>query len=439
MSSTVLQPSKVIDYGHTGKYAGVVGEEIGRTSGSRVNSGGSGNEKAADIAADAEAANAAEAAAVKAASAAVQKQLISQPGPVMWPPVLSAAKSVPATPLIPGITDASQAVQRALFSPVNPRPIVVPPLLDQPVPALLNLTHMTQPSSSRQPAAKVMVSKGLPTLAMMHDYAAAVPKNLSTYLFSVYPEWDGEIATWTQWLQVKTPSLRPQTLFRPPSIVTPENQEWKPFPFPLVQPSPRRQHGSEGRREKRSSRSRSPHSSRYNRRSPDRRSSTDGGETRNDPHLEGKDEDRRPSPRRTDEKRSPPRRTEKKEDRHQGEVMREDRHRGGGMIVGRPTERFISSTKEVQAVLERLAKKLLETSAAQSLSKQADLETVVKTLAPALLAELVKMEDLPIIILLYPKGEKPSSSPPSVGQKRPPSSASSSSSSTAKKTDSKAF
>lgn len=32
--SAVLQPSKVIDYGHTGKYTGGVGDEIGRTSGS---------------------------------------------------------------------------------------------------------------------------------------------------------------------------------------------------------------------------------------------------------------------------------------------------------------------------------------------------------------------------------------------------------------------
>lgn len=43
MPSAVLQPSKVIDYGHTGKYTGGTGDEIGRTSGSRSNSSGSGN------------------------------------------------------------------------------------------------------------------------------------------------------------------------------------------------------------------------------------------------------------------------------------------------------------------------------------------------------------------------------------------------------------
>ncbi|KAM9335506.1 uncharacterized protein ABDE67_020491 [Symphorus nematophorus] len=43
ISSAVLQPSKVIDYGHTGKYTGGVGDNIVRTSGSRANSGLSGS------------------------------------------------------------------------------------------------------------------------------------------------------------------------------------------------------------------------------------------------------------------------------------------------------------------------------------------------------------------------------------------------------------
>ncbi|KAM7366542.1 hypothetical protein PAMP_015976 [Pampus punctatissimus] len=38
-ASSILQPSKVIDYGHVGKYAGGVGDETGRTTDSRANSG----------------------------------------------------------------------------------------------------------------------------------------------------------------------------------------------------------------------------------------------------------------------------------------------------------------------------------------------------------------------------------------------------------------
>ncbi|XP_034424669.1 uncharacterized protein LOC117751823 [Hippoglossus hippoglossus] len=41
-SSAVLQPNKVIDYGHTSKYVGGVGDEIGRTSGRSANSDVSG-------------------------------------------------------------------------------------------------------------------------------------------------------------------------------------------------------------------------------------------------------------------------------------------------------------------------------------------------------------------------------------------------------------
>lgn len=43
VSSSVLQPSKIIDYGHISKYTEVVGDEIGRTSGSRAHGGGSGS------------------------------------------------------------------------------------------------------------------------------------------------------------------------------------------------------------------------------------------------------------------------------------------------------------------------------------------------------------------------------------------------------------
>ncbi|XP_061921570.1 uncharacterized protein LOC133661972 isoform X2 [Entelurus aequoreus] len=58
----------------------------------------------------------------------------------------------------------------------------------------------------------------------------------------------------------------------------------------------------------------------------------------------------------------------------------------------RSHERRSSPRRSHEANAERLAKKLLESSAAQSLSKQSDMEAVVKTLAPALLAELAKMK-----------------------------------------------
>nr|XP_061816581.1 uncharacterized protein LOC133606538 [Nerophis lumbriciformis] len=58
----------------------------------------------------------------------------------------------------------------------------------------------------------------------------------------------------------------------------------------------------------------------------------------------------------------------------------------------RSHERRSSARRTHEANAEILAKKLLESSAVQSLSKQSDMEAVVKTLAPALLAELAKMK-----------------------------------------------
>ncbi|XP_026018602.1 zinc finger protein 638-like [Astatotilapia calliptera] len=127
------------------------------------------------------------------------------------------------------------------------------------------------------------------------------------------------------------------------------------------------------RRQRHRSRSRSPYSSRRNRRS---RSHSDSSwydrpsSSRYRSRSRGRE--RRSSPRRRDEKRSSPRRSwERRSSTERSSPMRK-----------------LSSSKI-------LAKKLLETSALQSLSKQSDLETVVKTLAPALLAELAKMKSSP--------------------------------------------
>ncbi|XP_026011507.1 zinc finger protein 638-like [Astatotilapia calliptera] len=127
------------------------------------------------------------------------------------------------------------------------------------------------------------------------------------------------------------------------------------------------------RRERHRSRSRSPYISRRNRRS---RSHSDSSwydrpsSSRYRSRSRGRE--RRSSPRRRDEKCSSSRRSwERRSSTERSSPMRK-----------------LSSSKI-------LAKKLLETSALQSLSKQSDLETVVKTLAPALLAELAKMKSSP--------------------------------------------
>ncbi|XP_025760868.1 serine/arginine repetitive matrix protein 2 [Oreochromis niloticus] len=128
------------------------------------------------------------------------------------------------------------------------------------------------------------------------------------------------------------------------------------------------------RRERHRSQSRSLYRSRQNRRS---RSHSDSSwydrPSSSRYRSRSRCRERRSSPRRRDEKRSSPRRSWER---------RSSTERSS------PRRKKSSSSKI-------LAKKLLETSALQSLSKQSDLETVVKTLAPALLAQLVKMKSSP--------------------------------------------
>ncbi|XP_039678968.1 uncharacterized protein LOC120573346 isoform X1 [Perca fluviatilis] len=366
----------------------------------------------------------------------MQKQPVLQTGQAMWPPVFSAATSVLPASQIPSITNA---MQRPLFIPGGPHLNAIPQALPQPIPGLMNLTHLTPPPSNSQPPAKRAVSKGLPTSAMMHDYAAATPRifphtctlcnkectrmkdwishqNTSLHLESCkllrkqYPEWDGEIA------------LRPSAggkdakASSSSSLQTSQHRQQKVRHGSRSRShssSPRRCHGSEGRREKRSSRSRSPHKSRYTRRSRSRsRSPWYERPTSSRYRSRSRSPERRSSPRRRDEKRSSPRRRDdrrlspRRSRERQSSPRRSDEKRTGS----RRSDQSRSPQRKNSSNAEILTRKLLKSSAVQSLSKHSDLEAVVKTLAPALLAELAKM--------------KPSSSP---------TASSSSSSSTAKK------
>uniref|UniRef100_A0A671TRZ2 Uncharacterized protein n=1 Tax=Sparus aurata TaxID=8175 RepID=A0A671TRZ2_SPAAU len=433
------------------------------------------------------------------------QQLVSQAGQVMWPPVFSAVKSVPPVASVPGITDATRAMQHPVFIPGGPRHIVIPPVLPQPISAQMSFNHTTMPTSHWQPPANVAVFKGLPTLAMMQDYAAASPRifphtcslcykdctqmkdwishqNTNLHLESCtrlrkqYPDWDGEIA------------VVPRTAGKDAKLSTSTSASTGQHRRPKTRhgshsrshsdshsrsSSPPHHHALEGRRERRSSPSRSPQSSRYKRRSrsrsrshspwyddltsfhyqsrsrsserrsspkrkderrssqrryekrwspprrgEERRSPTRRGEERRSPPRRG--EERRSPPRRGEERRSPPRRGEER----RSPPRRVDERRSPPRTVNerrspprRVTQRRFPprrseernspprGSRESQSSRKGstpqqkksnsakiLAKKLLKKSAVRSLSTQSDLETMVKTLAPALLAELAKMK-----------------------------------------------
>ncbi|XP_032438675.1 zinc finger protein 638-like [Xiphophorus hellerii] len=151
--------------------------------------------------------------------------------------------------------------------------------------------------------------------------------------------------------------------------------------------SPLHHHGSESRRERRSGRSRSPHTSKHTHRprsdSYDRQTSSHyRSRSRSYDRLSSprRREAERLSPRRSYERRSSPRRS----DERRSSPRRSYERQSSG-------ERSVSQHRRSRSA-DRLAKRILGKKAVQSLSKQSDLEAMVKTLAPVLLAELVNLK-----------------------------------------------
>ncbi|KAM4565078.1 uncharacterized protein V3H82_014186 [Fundulus diaphanus] len=138
-----------------------------------------------------------------------------------------------------------------------------------------------------------------------------------------------------------------------------------------------RRRGSEDRRDGRRSRSGSPYRHRRSRRS---RSRSPRYTKRTSSHRRSRSPGRRYSSSRRDEERRPERRPRKRP----SSPRRSRERRMSAQTSARQEERSSSA--------ERLTKTLLESSAVQALSSQMDVENVVKTLAPVLLAELGKMK-----------------------------------------------
>ncbi|KAM4565084.1 uncharacterized protein V3H82_014192 [Fundulus diaphanus] len=360
------------------------------------------------------------------------------------PPPPQTQQHRPPFPLFP---QAPKPAQPRGQMPATSALVPIRPALPPPAAGRMSAAPRAPPPAAR--GTKMGLCK-LPTRAMMHDYAAATPRafphtcclcmkeckdmkdwlshqNTSLHLESCkllrgqYPDWDGKTldllsapgqggqpspTTHGQNLQ----NRHQKTVYEARSrSVSPHRQrgsdDGKEKQFSRSRSrSPPRHYGSEGKRQNRSSRSRSrsphrhegqretrssrsPHASRHSRRSRSRsydrptssrhRSRSRSYERRSPPR---KREAKRSSPRRSLERRASPRRSDEK--RSSPRRSRERRS---------PAERSEPQRTRSRSA-DRLAKRLLETSAVQSLSKTSDLEAMVKTLAPALLAELAKMK-----------------------------------------------
>ncbi|CAJ1085776.1 uncharacterized protein LOC117807351 isoform X2 [Xyrichtys novacula] len=364
-----------------------------------------------------------------------QTQPASQMGQTAWPPTFSSATPAAPVPLLSWI-------------PGNLHPNFPPP-----VPGLVTYNHIPMLNSKSQSTTKLPLSK-IPHETMMNDYAATPPK-LFPHVCSLC---NRNCTDMQDWISHQNSGLHLQSC-KQLCIKYPEwadeiddksrreSYSWS------KSPSPRRHHGSEGGKDRRRSRSRSPRHSRHRHRSRSRSHSRSRSRSPRHSRISSRhrsrsrSHERRSSPRRSDRRGSTPRRrdrrgsTPRRRDRRGSTPRRRDRR---GSTPRRSRERRspprrkrerASSTEESsrererQGSAERLAKKLLETSGVQSLSDQSDLESVVKSLAPALVAELAKIKSSS-----SGKGTKPSSSPSSADGKR--SSSTTSSSSSAAKTES---
>ncbi|XP_037832600.1 zinc finger protein 638 isoform X2 [Kryptolebias marmoratus] len=351
-------------------------------------------------------------------------------------------------PLDPRGFPASQPLAPLLsVIPVHPAP-------PQLVPSLMDTTPRTlAPPFTEQPPAKRVRSQDVPSLAMIQDYAAATPRifphtcwlcnkeshtmkgwlshqNTTLHLENCkqlrlqYPNWDGET------LLLSSASSKDAKPLPGSSAQTPQNRHQKSrhdSPSRLHSPhrqrgsedrkdkwfsrsrsrSPRRRHDSGDRRQRRSSRSHSP----YRHYSPENRRDRRGSRSRSpqgsrqsrrstSPPYDRPTSSRYRSRSRSYERRSPPKRRDEKwspqrrsRDRRSPPRRSEDKRSSPTRSCERRSSSDRSLPQRRRSISsERLAKRLLETPAVQSLSKQSDLETMVKTLAPALLAELNKLK-----------------------------------------------
>ncbi|KAG7215146.1 hypothetical protein INR49_022738 [Caranx melampygus] len=344
-----------------------------------------------------------------------QKQPVPQP---VWPPVYPAVQTVPPASVIPSNT------QHSMFITGDPRPILIPPAPPQPISNPVNIMPLLTPSSKgipRRPG-----SKGLPTPAMMHDYAAATPRvfphtctlcnkectrmkdwishqNTSRHLENCkflrarYPEWDV--------LQEKI--RHPHPLPRPPNIGTRKpDMEAAPCPAHLV---------LEGTtKEERNAVNHDHHTAPDTLAAPGLGLGLRGTTALPSPDIDHVHGAMRDDLRQGGEMRDVPRQNEVKRGGHLQGTVTED-PQGGVTRDDRPQQGAVKDDRRQRG-------HHLNGGAVQSLSKESDLEAVVKSLAPALLAELAKMKS----------SSSSSSTSASRGGKRSSSAASTSSSAAAK-------
>ncbi|XP_057711457.1 uncharacterized protein LOC130928742 isoform X2 [Corythoichthys intestinalis] len=326
-------------------------------------------------------------------------------------------------------------MERQEFHPV-PKTFHIPSLLTVRSDPLCTLGQRSGVAHDLIPAQET-VFPGLPTAVLVRDYAATTPKifphlcslcnkecvhlkdwlthqNTNSHLENCkvlrqqYPEWNGDVKSCKDKASNEAP---------PPEVQSKKPRHRSRSSSRSITPRRHRSRSSETRREKRPrrrTRSRSPQSSRYQRRSrfhssrsrsrspsPRSRSPSHSSNSSKYHRSRSRSYEKHPSRRtqeghssssRRYEKRSFTRRRSSSRSRHKKRSSPErSRERLSPAKRRREASATPETSQEFLTKADRLAKNLMKTSVVQSLSKQSDMEDMVKILAPALLAELAKM------------------------------------------------
>ncbi|XP_028329758.1 zinc finger protein 638-like [Gouania willdenowi] len=262
-----------------------------------------------------------------------------------------------------------------------------------------------QPAAQRIPTPRVDTTSGVPVPAQMSDYVATTPgmyphscslcdkeclsvkewinhQNTKLHLENCkllrkrFPEWDGELPTSLSGsgVDARSSTARPSRS-RKKKRSSSSRSRSRSY-------SPQRYRGSGSRRDQEKSRHRSRSRSRSNSpRKSSRRTCRSRFRSRSQSPLYRSTASRYRSRSRSYERRS------SRDDKRPSAKRSRSRER-------RSSEK-LSARQMASGSAEALAQKLLGSSAIQTLSNKSNLEAVVKTLAPALLAEFTKMKTSP--------------------------------------------
>uniref|UniRef100_A0A8C2E2C3 Zinc finger protein 638-like n=1 Tax=Cyprinus carpio TaxID=7962 RepID=A0A8C2E2C3_CYPCA len=299
------------------------------------------------------------------------------PGPVQVPKLQKPPLVDPRpTKMIPARPSASQPI----LSPSSRPPSQIPPLLGVlPLMSVDSISRGPNPNwiPFLSPPISVPTTKRLPTPTMMNDYSAATPR--------IFPHTCSlcniECIQIKDWLEHQNTNLHIESCRR----LRKQYPDWNVEAVSVSRPEPKSEHSSSKRHTRSHSYSRSPSPKRHHDSSSRRKRSRSRSRSRSP----------RKYRRSRSHSRSPPRKSRVSPYRRRSRSPPSQRSRSPVYSRRSPVRhssprRSSPSRQQRSSSSERLAMKLMSSTELSSITDSNTLKAVVKSLAPALLAELAK-------------------------------------------------